>query len=212
MFKIKVLCVLGLALVVALGTVAISQTENDQASIQAAKGKGAAKKAVVSYVPKTGQTISYAVGDDGDLQKGLPWPEPRYVDNGDGTVTDRLTELMWTQNGQVIPGQMDWYSAVQSCNDLVFAGYDDWRLPNIREMLSLVDFGTFLTPPDPFTTGGGGWTSTSLNNAEAYVLIGWDGRIGHNDKVGLRYLRPVRGGKDAVLARHLRGMEAAVSR
>lgn len=45
-------------------------------------------------LPKTGQTTSYAPGDDGELQVGLAWPEPRFSDNGDGTVTDHLTGLM----------------------------------------------------------------------------------------------------------------------
>jgi len=39
-------------------------------------------------VPQTGQTQSYSAGDDGDLQVGKPWPDPRFTDNGDGTVTD----------------------------------------------------------------------------------------------------------------------------
>ena len=39
-------------------------------------------------VEKSGQTTSYATGDDGDLEKGVAWPSPRFTDNGDGTVTD----------------------------------------------------------------------------------------------------------------------------
>ena len=39
-------------------------------------------------LPQTGQTTSYAAGDAGDLQTGLPWPEPRFTDNANGTVTD----------------------------------------------------------------------------------------------------------------------------
>ena len=45
-------------------------------------------------VPKTGLTSSYLTGDDGDLQKGVPSPNPRFTNNGDGTVTDNLTGLM----------------------------------------------------------------------------------------------------------------------
>jgi hypothetical protein len=57
-------------------------------------------------VPKTGQTTSYALGDDGDLQMGIAWPEPRFTDNEDGTVTDNLNGLMWTKDAQQIPGRM----------------------------------------------------------------------------------------------------------
>ena len=49
-------------------------------------------------VEKTGQTTSYATGDDGDLEKGLAWPNPRFTDNEDGTVTDNLTGLIWLKN------------------------------------------------------------------------------------------------------------------
>ncbi|MCW9078616.1 MAG: hypothetical protein OQK74_05525, partial [Gammaproteobacteria bacterium] len=42
-------------------------------------------------VAKTGQTSSWAPGDDGDLEKGVAWPSPRFTDNLDGTVTDNLT-------------------------------------------------------------------------------------------------------------------------
>jgi len=47
---------------------------------------------------KTGQTTSYATGDDGDLQRGIPWPNPRFTDNEDGTVTDNLTGLIWLKD------------------------------------------------------------------------------------------------------------------
>ena len=55
-------------------------------------------------LPRTGQTISYYPGDDGDIQAGIPWPEPRFTDHGDGTVTDNLTGLMWAKNGN-LPGE-----------------------------------------------------------------------------------------------------------
>ena len=51
-----------------------------------------------AMVPKTGQTTGYATGDDGALQKGVAWPNPRFTDNGDGTVTDNLTGLIWLKN------------------------------------------------------------------------------------------------------------------
>ena len=49
-------------------------------------------------MPKTGQTTCYATGDDGDLEKGVAWPNPRFTDNGNGTVTDNLTGLIWLKN------------------------------------------------------------------------------------------------------------------
>lgn len=46
-------------------------------------------------LPKTGQTTSYYSGDDGEIQAGVDWPNPRFTDHGNGTVTDKLTGLMW---------------------------------------------------------------------------------------------------------------------
>ncbi|MEE4112584.1 MAG: hypothetical protein V2I40_07185, partial [Desulfobacteraceae bacterium] len=63
-------------------------------------------------IPITGQQKSYAHGDDGDLGMGTPWPTPRLIDNGDGTVSDRLTGLMWTKNADPTDGVIDWEDAV----------------------------------------------------------------------------------------------------
>lgn len=50
-------------------------------------------------IPKTGQTVSYAAGDDGDKQTGVAWSSPRFINNNDGTVTDSFTGLMWLKDG-----------------------------------------------------------------------------------------------------------------
>ncbi len=63
--------------------------------------------------------------------------QPSYTDNGDGTVTDNVTGLMWQQN----PGdKMTWPEAVAMLDEFELAGYTDWRLPTIRELYSLIDF------------------------------------------------------------------------
>jgi len=59
----------------------------------------AAKKVKpVAPVPQTGQTTFYAMGDDGDIEAGEPWPAPRFTDLGNGTVVDHLTALIWLKN------------------------------------------------------------------------------------------------------------------
>lgn len=60
-----------------------------------------------------------------------------YTDNGDGTVTDNVTGLMWQQD----PGnKMTWVEAVELLKDFKMAGYTDWRLPTIKELYSLINF------------------------------------------------------------------------
>ncbi|NLI55021.1 MAG: DUF1566 domain-containing protein [Clostridiales bacterium] len=62
---------------------------------------------------------------------------PSYTDNRDGTVTDRVTGLTWQQD----PGdKMTWQEAVDSLKSFRLAGYDDWRLPTIKELYSLIQF------------------------------------------------------------------------
>ncbi len=64
--------------------------------------------------------------------------QPSYVDNGDGTVTDLNTGLMWQQT---YSGKMTWDDALAEAETFSLAGYDDWLLPTIKELYSLIDFG-----------------------------------------------------------------------
>ncbi|GGA88573.1 hypothetical protein GCM10011369_33390 [Neiella marina] len=60
-----------------------------------------------------------------------------FVDNGDATVSDNATGLMWQQNDQQ---SSDWDDAIGLCEQASTAGYSDWRLPNVKELHSLVDY------------------------------------------------------------------------
>jgi len=62
-----------------------------------------------------------------------------FVDNGDSTVTDTSTGLMWqqsTSNKNLFP----WTAALSYCEALTLAGYTDWRLPNMKELRTIVDY------------------------------------------------------------------------
>jgi hypothetical protein len=103
-------------------------------------------------VPKTGQTTSYDPDkrDDGALQKGVAWPTPRFTDNNNGTVTDNLTRLIWTKNANAF-GTRTWAQALSAANGLKSGDpgltdgskVGDWRLPNVRELQSLIDYGHY---------------------------------------------------------------------
>lgn len=80
--------------------------------------------------PQPGEAL---FGQDGNYAGMMP----AYIDNGDGTITDLHTGLMWTQN----PGEkVSWDVAMTTADALSFAGYDDWRVPTIKELYSLIDF------------------------------------------------------------------------
>ncbi|NIN00864.1 MAG: DUF1566 domain-containing protein [candidate division Zixibacteria bacterium] len=128
-------------------------------------------------VPKTGQTISYLTGDDGDLRKGVPWPHPRFTDNDDDTVTDNLTGLIWTQNANLY-GVTTLGVAFASCSSSYEGGHTDWRLPNLRELESLIDYGgpqySKLPAGHPFTAPSGPeyyyWSSTTHGTTSALCI------------------------------------------
>jgi len=96
-----------------------------------------------SCFSESGQVISCGgTGQDASYNGNVP----NYTNNGDGTVTDNVTGLMWQQN----PGaKMTYNEAVTGVNSLSLAGYTDWRLPSIKELYSLIMFsGT-----DPMVNG-----------------------------------------------------------
>lgn len=78
-------------------------------------------------------------------------PDSAYAINGNGTVTDVRTDLMWKQcvegqsgsNCSGTASSLDWFEALAAAQDATFAGFDDWRLPNVRELLTLVEYCNF---------------------------------------------------------------------
>jgi len=153
---------------------------------------------VVIRPQKTGQTNSYRPGDDDDLQKGVPPPSPRFTVNAaSNTVLDNLTGLMWVRNANIW-GLLTWSNAVDSCNNLVWSGYDDWRMPNRRELESMIDYGQrnpALPPRHPFTDVEleRYWTSSSLGVGNAWGVDLDTGAVGALDKPYVGYTWPVRG-------------------
>ena len=93
----------------------------------------------------SGQTIYDYAGND--------WLNSRYIVHGDGTVTDTATSLMWRQcitdkdydaNTNSCSGstttKVRWHSAIENTNNYSDGTYSDWRLPNIKELQSIVAY------------------------------------------------------------------------
>jgi len=72
-------------------------------------------------------------GQDGNIEGN----QPDYKDNGDGTVTDKVTGLMWQQD---MGRKMTMAEAKKKVQELNLGGYNDWRIPNIKELYSLIEF------------------------------------------------------------------------
>ncbi|MBF0632961.1 MAG: DUF1566 domain-containing protein [Magnetococcales bacterium] len=158
-------------------------------------------------VPRTGQTTSYAAGDDGALQKGVAWPNPRFTDNSNGTITDNLTGLIWLKNANCFNTQT-WTNALASANALASGscGLTDgsvagnWRLPNRFELKSLIDYGHGTLPTGHAFSGvqtvgyWSGSTSASDTSYAWYVDLGY-GYVYSGGKTNSTYVWPVRGGQ-----------------
>lgn len=149
----------------------------------------------------TGLYYPYLSGDDGTLQKGVPLIFPRFIENGDGTVTDSMTGLIWAKMANCIQG--DWATAVAAARNLASGqcGLTDhstkgsWRMPNRNEMQSLADRNqnneseylnqTFLNPDQTvfqtaifmhFLSSEYYWTSTTdaADPSEAWTVFSCD--------------------------------------
>jgi hypothetical protein len=194
-------------------------------------------------VPKTGQTLCYdsdgnprdcaGTGEDGEHQKGVELPNPRFTDNGDETITDNLTGLIWQKDARCMAtnypgfendgtdgdGALTWQHAfdfIAGINAGIYpdcgAGYDDWRMPNSNELVSLVNkryynpavsntAGTGQgTEGDPFINqvpSGLAWASTTVahDNDQAWIVKLSLGRVNIVTKTAFISVRAVRGGQ-----------------
>ena len=161
-------------------------------------------------VPKTGQTTVYGSRDDGYWQQavGVQWPNPRFTDNLDGTITDNLTGLIWLKHANCF-GLRTWDNALSDSNGLADgscgltdgSSAGDWRIPNRFELASLLNL-SYLDPAISHTPGFTHvqsyyyWssTTTATNSGIAwYVDMGY-GVVSMKPKSDVIYVWPVRGG------------------
>jgi uncharacterized membrane protein len=165
--------------------------------------------------PKTGQTTCYGTtgagiidcpgtGQDGDASSGISWPDPRFTLSGERILADRLTGLAWSRDADPAGGAMTWRQAldyVKALNRRKYLGHDDWRVPNLNEMRSLVNrqaspadwlvsSGFLNVPRDDF------WTATSYAPLpdHAWRVGLYSGIAAAGPKKGGGFLWPVRGG------------------
>ena len=170
--------------------------------------------------------------DDGRIRAGSPLD---FHDNGNGTITDRVTGLMWEKKSSRSEGLhavelrlawsgagdeptiWDWLDALNSEGERGFAGHNDWRIPNIKELVSIVDYGRgepAFAPAftrsqcahdcgDPqlescsCTARAPYWSSTTFSDfpAHALTLFAPSGTIGDRLKTSKHHVRAVRGGR-----------------
>lgn len=171
-------------------------------------------------VPRTGQTLCYkatgaavidcaGTGQDGDTLTGVAWPSPRFAGNGDQTATDKLTGLAWTRDANPANGSKSWQEAldyVKTLNRRNHLGHNDWRLPNVNELESLVnkqvDLAAWLGSQGFYNVQKDDyWTSSTY---AAYTACAWSvgmysGIAAGHGKADGAYVWPVRRAQSGVV-------------
>jgi hypothetical protein len=189
-----------------------SAPDADQVHAFPATGQTSCRDATGAAIPCTG------TGQDGDIQAGSTLS---YVDNGDGTITDLNTGLTWekkSDDGSIHDKDTlyTWTNAfavhVAGLNAGSFAGHNDWRMPNVKELQSIINYENLNPSVSPefnsaclpgctvstcsCTKAANTWTSTTNMN---FPLNAWtvDFQVGFvrpDDKTVGDFVRAVRGG------------------
>ena len=164
------------------------------------------------HILSTGQTFCAEVsgkripcagtGQDAATRPGLPWDADRFNAQGE-TVLDTLTGLTWLRDANA-PGfpvsRPEAFAFVEAMNAKRHAGHHDWRLPDRRELFSLITFDRHspaLPDAHPFENvfEGWYWTSTSsvMHADQAWHVHLMGGRMFWGSKDGFELVWPVRG-------------------
>lgn len=174
---------------------------------------------MTSHLWQTGQTTCHATdgaplpcpgsGQDAQHRAGAAWPEPRFAPRGE-VVEDRLTGLTWLAEANPAQFPLAWSEAlgwIAERNREGLAEFSDWRLPNRRELRSLISYQTrdpALPGGHPFVSVFPGWywscTSAAINPAFAWCVHLAGGRMFYGHKAQYNLVWPVRGAGNGLLA------------
>lgn len=169
----------------------------------AASGKRPLQTGQTGCYDETGQAIPCPdCGQDGSFRSGLAWPVPRFKPAG-ATVDDLLTGLTWTAHANPAEYPLPWGDAldfIRGMNTRADNGFNDWRLPNRRELRSLISYQTrrpALPTQHPFVGVFFGWywtsTTAAINPAYAWYVHMDGARMFYGRKDQDCLVWPVRG-------------------
>lgn len=125
-------------------------------------------------------------------------PVSQFTDHANGTVTDNKTDLMWmrcslgqTWGGGTCSGGVNtfnWQTALNAATSHSFAGHNDWRLPNVRELASIIEISCFSpainTSIFPLTPNGWYWSSTPHKGfGHGFDIAAWLVKFGNRTDI-----------------------------
>lgn len=133
-------------------------------------------------LPDTGETTSYTTtkGEDSDYAINTP----SFTDNGNGTITDNNTGLLWQKTDG---GEMTFENAKAYCDKLTLSGFSDWRLPTCHELFSINYYQVSNPALNPiyFTvTSAEYWWSgeARADDTTSIWVVNWGGGVGAHPK------------------------------
>jgi len=145
-----------------------------------------------------------------DAEEGRGLTETRFIDHGDGTVTDPETGLMWTKNANIYGDTLLFHQALEYIEGMnggrhANFGYTDWRLPSLSELESLIDYTRLTRKGHTLPSGHPFDHVKSFNFNDKLSYIGTSNHswfislycmlVGHNVNSCYGYVWPVRGGQ-----------------
>jgi hypothetical protein len=164
---------------------------------------------IACYDAQGGEVPCPDSGQDGEFRTGITWPVPRFEHHGE-TVLDRLTGLSWTRRANPAELPVTWQEAlvyVDGMNRKNAFGRSDWRIPNRRELRSLMSHQTrkpALPEGHPFRDVFSGWywtsTTAAVNRAHAWYVHTEGARMFYGNKEQFFLLWPVRGSGNGALS------------
>lgn len=194
-----------------LALIAMESSSNATAIKLPQSGQSSCYSAVGASIPCAG------TGQDGDKMAGVEWPKQRFSDNGNGTMTDSLTGLIWLKDAtcndtvggvEKTNGYLSWNESLGWSNGMS-DGYcgladgskpGDWRLPSRKEMKSLINRQLVVNALGLSSSGftnvqaNSYWTSSTntANTANAWYICMNNGHIYNLPKGEISYVWPVR--------------------
>jgi len=120
------------------------------------------------HIPKTGQISSFGTGSDGELMYGAADPGPRFV-YASNRLVDRRSGLVWHD---ARTAQTGWTTTLAAAEGLVVGADADWHCPNVRQLFSLVNFGSTDTI---------GWIATQVSISWANDQLAWSSTVAMHD-------------------------------